>query len=88
MIEEYKEGMVIGYHGFLNCRVVEDVINGGQFLACDLMYKYSDDVYTTVITRSWFGQWRNHMHLLHGEAYHITWVDFITAFHRQIENNN
>ncbi|MBG2586424.1 hypothetical protein I4544_09210 [Klebsiella michiganensis] len=86
MIEEYQEGIVIGYHGFVNCRVLEDVIDGGTFIAVDMIYKYSDDVTKVVLNRKWFGPWRNEMNLRYPDAgYNVKWHEFFEAVKRQID---
>ncbi|QFH59535.1 hypothetical protein [Serratia marcescens] len=85
MIEEYIEGIVIGYHGFIDCREVEDVIDGGTFWACEMMYKFIDEIIRIEVTRDWFGQWRNKMRLIHGNSYDVKWHEFHAAFVRQLQ---
>ncbi|EJD6390197.1 hypothetical protein B6I74_17140 [Klebsiella variicola] len=87
MIEEYIEGIVIGYHGFVDCRIVEDVIDGGTFIAADMIDKYSSGVTKVIIKREWFGPWRNEMKLRYGNSYNVKWCDFYQAVIRQIYNN-
>ncbi|MFO4219969.1 hypothetical protein AAHC53_23415 [Klebsiella variicola subsp. variicola] len=86
MIEEYIEGIVIGIHGFVNCRVLEDVIDGGFFMAVDMIYRDSDEVVKVVVTRDWFGKWRNEMQLRHpNQGYNVKWHEFHAALTRQIQ---
>ncbi|KHT18286.1 MULTISPECIES: hypothetical protein [Pectobacterium] len=87
MIEEIDVGFVIGKHGFINARFVEDVIDGGEFLAVDMLVAGSDEITKIVITRNWFGEWRNKMRLDLGNDYDVKWCDFHAAIKRQIELN-
>ncbi|WP_439090399.1 hypothetical protein [Serratia bockelmannii] len=80
MIVEFDEGFVIGYHGFINCRIVEDVINGGMFWACEIIFKDSTEEVRVEVNRNWFGEWRNKMRLQYGDYYDVKWHEFHAAF--------
>lgn len=85
-LEIIDDGLVWGYHGFINIRYVEDVIDGGFDMVAEVLYKFDDQVVRTLISLEWFNEFKSKMVIKHPGKYDgVNWKLFKLAMNELVE---